>query len=67
MESYDNLLLYMPSFYEDFKMKHEGPLSNLGLGKFDDEGIVDERWETSDQTTKDAIFDILKKNTKQHH
>lgn len=30
-------------------------------GWFDNEGVVDKRWNTSDQTSKDAAIDTLKK------
>jgi hypothetical protein len=53
--------------YEDFQMEYKKLLSMLGVSRVagleraDDELMVDDRWSTSNQATKTAVIDILRK------
>lgn len=52
---------------KDFQMKYKELISMLGVGRVagleraDDELMVDDRWTTSNQATKAAVIDILRK------
>lgn len=60
MGNCENLLLYLPSFNEHFETIYKALIPELDVGRFDDEEPVNERWNTCDQTTKDAVIDTLK-------